>query len=296
MDVRIIELAASQHNRFSRRQLVELGVPTRTINDRVARHVWVQVHQGVFACAPVLDDARGRWMAATLTEESSVLSHASAAAAWGFWSEARDAEIVTRDGSGGPRRIDGVLVYRSETLDGDTTWLHGIPITKVPRTLLDLAAHFRGRLLARCVREAIRLRTTSTTEIMACLLGHHQGRRGSARLAQVVAEYGGLPVHRARSASEVVALQILKRAGVPEPRFNRHVVGEEADFHWPAHRLIIELDGPDFHRDVGEDLRKQAIWEAAGWRVERLPSPVVYEEPERLLALTPVTERPRRAV
>ena len=295
MDVRIIELAARQHNRFSRRQLIELGVPTRTINNQVDRHRWVQVHEGVFAFAPALDDERARWMAATLTEEGSVLSHVSAAAAWGFWQEERNAEIVTRDGSGGPRRIDGVLAYRSDTLDGDVTRLHGIPITTVPRTLLDLAAHFGGGRLARCVREAIRLRLTTTDEVMKCLLGHHRGRRGCRRLARALAEYEGLPIDRARSASEVVALQLLKRAGRPDPRFNRYVAGEEADFHWPAHRLIIELDGPDFHRDVGEDQRKQAIWEAAGLRVYRLPSPVVYEEPERLLALAPTTERPTRA-
>ena len=295
MDVRIIELAARQHNRFARRRLVELGVPTRTINNRVDQNLWVQVHRGVFAFAPVLEDERGRWMAATLTEAGSVLSIVSAAAAWGFWADPRDIEIVTRDGSGGPRRIDGVLVYRSDTLDGDVTHLHGIPITTVPRTLLDLAAHFRGARLARCVREAIRLGLTTTSEVMECLLGRYRGRRGSRRLARALAEYEGLPVNRARSASEVVALQILKRAERPQPRFNQRVAGEEADFHWPAHRLIIELDGPDFHRDVAEDLRKQANWEAAGWRVERLPSPAVFHEPERLLALAPTTERPGRA-
>jgi very-short-patch-repair endonuclease len=295
MDVRIIELAARQHNRFSRRQLAALGVPTRTINARVDQNLWVQVHQAVFAVAPVLDDERGRWMGATLTEENSVLSHASAAAAWGFWSDRRDVEIVTRPGSGGPRRLDGVLVYRSETLAPDTTTLHGIPITAVPRTLLDLAAHFRGSLLSRCVREAIRLRTTSTREVMEALLGRHHGRRGSRRLALTLSRYEGLPIHRARSVSEVVALQILKAHARPDPRFNRRVAGEEADFSWPAHRLIIELDGPDFHRDVGEDRRKQAIWTAAGWRVERLPSPTVFDEPERLLALAPTAERPSRA-
>jgi very-short-patch-repair endonuclease len=201
-------------------------------------------------------------------------------------------ETVTRHGSGGPRTIDGVLVFRSDTLEADITRWHGIPITSVPRTLLDLAAHFRGAKLARCVREALRLERTSMTEVMDSVLGHHRGRRGSRRLAVALAQYEGLPLHRARSTSEVVALQILKRAGRPDPRFNRYVAGEEADFSWRPHRLIIEIDGPDYHRDVGEDLRKQRVWEAAGWKVERLPSPAVFDHPERLLALAPTTERP----
>jgi very-short-patch-repair endonuclease len=291
-DVRVAQLAAQQYNRFSLAQLRDLGIGLDVVRHRLATGRWEAVHEAVFAIAPALGDERSRWMAATLTEGGSVLSHASAAAAWGFWSEPRDVEIVTRPGSGGPRRLDGVLVYRSDTLPRDTTVREGIAITTVARTLLDLAAHFRGARLSRCVREAIRLQTTSTREVMDALLGHHRGRRGSRRLAHTIAAYEGLPVHRARSVSEVLALQLIKQAGRPEPRFNRRVAGEEADFSWRAHKLIIELDGPDFHRDIGEDARKQAIWEAAGWTVERLLSPTVFDRPERFLALVPKTERP----
>ena len=39
----------------------------------------------------------------------------------------------------------------------------------------------------------------------------------------------------------------------------------------------------------GEDARKEAVWRAAGWCVLRVPSEVVYEAPERLLALAPET-------
>ena len=49
----------------------------------------------------VLEDDWGRWMGATLTAPRSVLSHTSAAAAWGFWSLPRQFECVTRAGCGG---------------------------------------------------------------------------------------------------------------------------------------------------------------------------------------------------
>jgi hypothetical protein len=204
-DVRVVELAARQYNRFSRAQAQALGFDERTVSRRVETGRWVAVHEAVLAVAPVLDDDLGRWMGATLTEAGTVLSFASAAAAYGLWDRPRRFEVVTRPGSGGPRRLDGLLVHRSETLDGDTTSWHGIPITTVPRTLLDLAAHVGVKLLARLVREAIRLGLTTTAEIVELLATRHRGRRGSRKLVAVVARYTELPVARCRSGAEVRA-------------------------------------------------------------------------------------------
>ena len=67
---------------------------------------------------------------------------------------------------------------------------------------------------------------------------------------------------------------------------NRKIAGEEADLIWRKRRLIIEIDGGPFHLDVGEDLRKQQIWERAGYTVRRIPSDAVWNEPARLVALT----------
>lgn len=291
-DVRVVELAARQHNRFSRAQLVALGIEDHVVQRRVESGRWVAVHSAVYAIAPVFDDDLGRWTAATLTEPDTFLSRASAAAAWGFWNRRRHVETVTRPGSGGPRRLDGLLVYRSETLAGDVAVRHGIPMTSVVRTLLDLATHLGFPALARAVREAIRLRLTTAPAMVEALGTRYRGRRGSRRLLAVVGRYTGLPVERCRSASEVRALELLRDAGRPAPAVNIKVAGEEADLSWRSHRVIVEIDGPQFHLDAGENARKQQCWERAGWEVRRLPSPDVYEHPERLLALSPTSERP----
>jgi hypothetical protein len=287
-DVRARELAGRQFNRISRAQLLALGFTGRMVDARVASRVLIAVEEGVFAFAPVLEhDPWGPWMGATLTAPGSVLSHASAAAARGFWSLPRDFELVTRPGNGGPRRHGGVLVFRSSTLAGETTELRGIPITTPERTLLDLARHVTDRALARALREAVRLERTSVIAL-ADYLGPARGRRGAARLARSLARYADLPIERARSGAEVRALEILRDAERPPPRLNERIAGEEADLSWPAERLIIEIDGGPFHQDVGEDKRKQAVWEAAGWTVRRLPSDDVYERPELLLGLAPI--------
>ena len=257
------------------------------IERRLASGAWEAVHEAVYAISPALDGDRARWIAATLTEEHSVLSHFSAAALHGWWDRHRVIEVVTRPGSGGPRRLDGVLVHRSDLMDRDLTTIDGIRVTAVPRTLLDLAPHISNAALARCVREAIRLGTTTLLAIMDALTAHLQGRRGCRKLKRVLARYAGLPLDLARSATEVRALELLRDAGRAMPALNRKVAGVEADLVWRRERLIIELDGGPFHQDRGEDERKEAIWRDAGYAVLRVSSEVVWEEPERLLCLTP---------
>jgi hypothetical protein len=288
-DVQLIELAGRQYNRVSRAQLLGLGYSDHAIQHRLRTGRLVVTEEGVLAVPPVLDDDRGRWMEATLTAPETFLSRVSAAAAYGFWSWPRDFETVTRRGSGGPRRLGRVLVYRSETLEDETTRLDGIPITTAERVLLDLATFLSRKALARAVREAVRLQHTSPPAIVDCL-ARHRGERGTGRLQRVLAAYAGLPLHRARSGSEVQALMVLRDAGRALPRLNHEIAGEEADLSWPRHRLIVEIDGGPFHLDAGEDARKEAAWRAAGWSVERLPSEAPYEQPERLLALAPLTE------
>ncbi|HEY6636571.1 MAG TPA: DUF559 domain-containing protein [Solirubrobacterales bacterium] len=290
-DAQIAELAGRQFNRISRRQMIDLGLSDKAITHRVVTGRLVAVEQGVFAIAPVLEDDWGRWMAATLTAPGTVLSHMSAAAAWGLLSVPRRFECVTRPGSGGPRRHGGLLAFRSSTLDGDVTTRRGIPITSVPRTLLDLARAVGDGALARALREAVRLELT-TLGAIGDRLGRYRGRRGSRRLAETVARYAGLPLERARSGAEIRALEVLRGANRPLPRLNARVAGEEADLSWPTKKLIIEIDGAPFHLDAGEDARKQDTWERAGWTVHRIPSDDVYERPERLLRLSPPANVP----
>ena len=261
------------------------------IDRRLASGRLVVVEEAVFAVAPILEhDPWGRWMGATLTSPRSFLSHASGGAAWGFWTRAQQFEIVTRPGNGGPVRHGGVLVFRSRTLEGEVTELNGIPITSVPRTLLDLARQVSDRALARVLREAVRLELTSLDEL-GDFLGRCHGRRGAGRLAAAVARYTGLPLERARRGAEIRAMEVLRDAGRPLPRLNVRIAGEEADLSWASEWLIVEVDGEPFHLDAGEDARKQATWEAAGWTVRRISSDDVYDRPVRLLHVAPDGER-----
>lgn len=285
-DAEIAQVAGAQFNRVSRRQLRELGLTKAAIERRVASGRLVIVEEGVLAIAPVLQhDDLGRWMAATLTCPGSYLSRRSSACAWGILDREGSLITVTRPGNGGPRRFGGVVAYRSSTLAGECTVHRGIPLTTVPRTLLDLASSASRKALARALRESVRLQLTTIHEL-GDRLGDFHRRRGARRLASSIARYSGLPLERARSGAEVRALEVLRDARRPLPRLNTTIAGEEADLSWPALRLIIEIDGRPFHLDRGEDARKESAWREAGWEVRRIPSNDVYDRPARLLELS----------
>jgi hypothetical protein len=285
-DVRLLELLEGQWNRASLTQIEALGYTRLDMSRWVAAGRLRAVHEGVFAGRPFLDDERGRWMAATLTAPGTCLSHASSAALHGFWVRRRQIETVTRPGNGGPRRIDGLFVYRSLTLAGNTMTVDGIPTTTPERAIIEMAPYVDDSGLARAVREAMRIARTDAADLLRAV-DNHARRRGTRRVLRTLARYAGLPVSKARSGAEIRALVVLRDADRPLPRLNEKVAGEEADLIWADERLIIEIDGGPFHQDVGEDRRKEAVWRAAGWTVLRLPSDAVYNAPEELLALAP---------
>lgn len=284
-DVHLASTAGRQHNRVSLAQLHDLGFTNMAIEHRLRTGRLVRRRQGVFAISPVLgSNEDGYWMELTLTAPGSALTRVTAACAFGVLSLRPAIDTIVRPGSGGARLHDGIRVYRSATLAGETTTLRGIPTTTIERTLLDLATCVSDPALARSVREAVRLEHT-TLAALGDALGRFRGRRGSTRLAATIARYAGLPLERARSGAEILALELLREAGRPLPALNIVVAGEEADLVWRHARLIVEIDGGPFHRDVGEDQRKQSCWEAAGWTVRRIPADDVYESPRRLLAV-----------
>jgi len=284
-DVRLLELLERQWNRASLVQMEALGYTRLDVNRRVTAGRLRAVHEAVFAGRPFLDDPRGTWMAATLTAPESYLSHASSAALHGFWDRRRQLETVTRPGSGGPRRLDGLFVYRSLTLAGNTTTVHGIPTTTAERAIIEMAPYLDPRSLGRAMREALRVKTTSAG--LSRAVDRHFARRGTRRVLLALGRYAGVPVARARSGAEIQALIVLRAAGRATPRLNHEIAGEEADLSWPEERLIIEIDGGPFHQDVGEDARKESVWRGAGWTVLRLPSDTVYDAPDQLIALAP---------
>jgi hypothetical protein len=286
MDVRLLELAARQHDLVASWQLRALGWSAKHTEQHARRHHWRRLHRGVYVLTQGTLTRHQRWLAATLTTPDSYLSHGSACAHYGIRRFDRGYETVTRPGDGGRRRIGSLLVFRSTTLAGATTISDGIPITTAERTLVDLAPHLNERQAGRAFREALRLKVTTATGIAAALASQ-QSARGTSQLRELTRRYGHLPYARTRSNPEARALEVLHDAGAPPPLVNVRIAGEEADLAWPKPRVIVEIDGPQYHRFRDEDARKEQRWRSAGYDVRRIASDLVYDRPDLLLALAP---------
>jgi very-short-patch-repair endonuclease len=162
-----------------------------------------------------------------------------------------------------------------------TTW-HGDPTTTAPHAVLDLAASpSTDEVFARTLHEA-EVQNWVTHEQLRTELERHPTHPGRARLERELG-WGPTPT---RSPPEDRLVDLLRRRGFTNVETNARIAGLprwiEVDVLFPAHKLVIAVDGDRFRRTHyrrKRDARKRAIVEAAGLRVIRLVPDDV--EPER---------------
>jgi len=191
---------------------------------------------------------------------TAVLSHRSAAALWGLRADPATRIDVTVPGSS--RKSRGhIRVHRARRLDPeDVTVIDGIPVTSLPRTLIDLAAVVYRETLIKVI-EASERRELFDLEAIDNAIARVPTGKGVKRLRSALAAYRPPPTTKSRLERDV--LKRLHARGVPEPHINSIVHGEEADLHWPNARLVVELDGAPYHRsprELARDRRKDVIW------------------------------------
>jgi hypothetical protein len=282
-DVRPEPIAARQDGVVARWQLRHAGMSPKAIE------TWTgglrSLHDGVYVTGCGSVTQRQRWWAAVLTAPGTVLSHASAGALL-LLRRNPGVETVTRVGTRGRLTEPGLRVSYSLVLRDQIVSCGGLPVTRVERTIIDLWPHLPARERPRLLREALRLRRTTTAQMLRALRAH-RGRRGVAGLRAEVERLAPLALDRCRSDAEALAVALLHDAGVDPPEINRNINGHEADLSWPAHRLIVEVDGPSFHVLRDADLEKTRRWERAGYSVRRILSNDLCAEPAALLRLAP---------
>lgn len=260
------------------------------------------VHQGVWLSgdAPLTDWQR--WKAATITADGTRLSDWSGAAFLGLRTSDRWPTTVKRKGQGGPRfypanprRLGSLRVSFAGKVEADTIMRDEIPVLHAGRIALDLMESVGEPTGRRMLRDTLRLKLATPQELQLLVAKHH-GRRGIVDFRRYVHDYTGLGLDRTRSDAEALALDLLRLAGVDTPAVNVVVAGGEGDLVYFERRLILELDGPQYHQFLLEDAIKQARWERAGWVVRRLPTDEVYDRPHLLLdeAARPVSEAERQ--
>jgi very-short-patch-repair endonuclease len=152
------------------------------------------------------------------------------------------------------------------------------PPAATPRSLLDLADHLDDAALARAVNEA-RLHRRLDLDTLEELLARSPGR-STTRLRPFV-QRRTAPT---RSAFEDAFLAMVERYDLPCPEVNARVAGHEVDVLWREQRLVVELDGRDYHDgdDAFEsDRDRDAELLATGYWVLRVTWLRLTEQPAR---------------
>lgn len=281
--LRISQIATKQGGPISREQLLELDVTKPTIKSWLRSRRLHSRYRGVYLLGHEAITPKGVVMAAVLAYgDEAVLGYRSASDWRGFYRTSRRAVDVIVPGRSKAKQ-DGIDLHLVRSLDPrDVTEHEGVPITTVPRTLLDLAEVLYPRQLKRAVEEADRMELFDLNA-MDELLARSPGRHGLKPLRSLLADFEYDPL--TRSEFEALFFDFCIEYDLPRPAMNVPIAGCVADAHWPGTNLVVELDGYGFHRHRAAfetDREKTAVLEDAGYRVLRVTYRQLTREPATL--------------
>ena len=253
-------------------QLAAVGINHNAIGIRCRRGMLHRLHHGIYLYGPGNLLPGTRELAAVLAGgPSAVVSHLAAAGLWSLVRYAdREGVHITAVGRS-PRSRAAIHIHRVADLPPDERRLkNGIPVTSPARTLLDFASQASGDELERAIAEAYALRLTTEAELRR-VLNRHPHRAGARALRLELDRERGPAL--TRSEAERLMKLLAREADLPPPLTNRMIAGYRADFVWPEQRLIVEVDGFQFHGHrlaFERDRKRDAAHVLAGYRVIRI--------------------------
>lgn len=278
LDAAIAAVATRQLGYITRQQLLRLGLTPSGIDHRLRAGRLIRVYAGVYAVGAVPTLPIPRAAAAVLAcGAGAALSHFSALCLWG-WHKTWDVpyHVTVRSNHTRP----GIRVHRSTALAREDVRRHlGIRVTSPARTVLDVAPRLSGPALRRVVREARLSRYMRQSEL-ADVVARFPRHPGAARLKPFIEAPSG----PTRSEFEDAFLVFCHDHGLPRPRTNVRIAGHLVDAVFDAERLIVELDGYEFHggRDSFEtDRDRDADTLAAGHATVRITWERMLKRPRR---------------
>jgi len=256
----------------ARTQLAAAGLSIRTVDRLLEFGRLVALHRGVYAVGHAQLRPDGHQLAAVLAcGDGALLSHRSAAAAWGLLDDGGARSHVTVPaGRATGLTLPGLVVHRARLAEVDLAERNGVPLTSVARTLVDVAGSGPRRLVARAVDAAL-VQQLYDQGAVDEILRRERGRRGVAVLRTVL-EVRHPDAHRTRSELEAVALEKLLLGELPLPRVNAWLPGPdlEVDLIWEEPMFVVELDGRRYHAHrARRDAERDARLSAHGYRVRR---------------------------
>jgi len=261
-------LASRQHGVAAVWQMIRLRVPRTDVDEWVREHRDSRVHRGVYGTPTLL----GRFMAAALAVgPGAAVSHLSGLRVWAMRPQQPEDEEphpveVSAPGPGGRRERDGMVICRRQALE--RVRCLGIPVTTPTQSLLD----------ARLPRHEA-YRALEAAEQVGLKIDWDRLRGPELHEVRDVLRLGLRPT---RSDAEARFLFLCRDHGIEMPIVNSMLNGVETDFHWPRARLVVEVDGWEFHKEreaFERDRDRGLIHRISGWEVIRVSASQLVRTP-----------------
>ena len=281
VDQRIARLGSRAKGIVTHAELIAAGITAKEIRGRRARGSLLPVFRGVYRVGHAAPSIEATYMAAVKAcGDGAVVSGLAAAHLLGIVRGAPPPSEVTTTKE---RSVPGIAVRQSRRLNArDRTRCRGIPVTSVPRTLVDLAAVVDEEALARACHEA-RVKYGTRPEHVEAALARKSTARGSAALRRVLR--GDARVLLSKLEKGFIAL--LEARDLPLPETNKPKDGHFVDCRWPDYELTVELDSYRYHSTRHaweEDRKREREAYARGDQFRRYTWRDVFEDPAQMLA------------
>jgi hypothetical protein len=278
---KLARLASQSHGVVTRSELLAAGLSRDEIRHRLRRGSLIAEYRGVYRVGHRAPSVEARYMAAVRAcGDGAVLSGLAAAYLLGLLRGPPSAPEVTAPTE---RQVRGVRTRRARRISRrDVTVWRGIPVTSVPRTLVDIASVLPFDALARAVHEA-GIRHHTTPDQVEAALARQPNARNASTLRRVL--HGDAHVTLSRLESRF--LKLLRDNGLPLPLTNRPAGTKYVDCRWPDQCLTVELDSYRYHRSRHaweQDRRREREAHARGDDFRRYTYDDVTEQPAVVLA------------
>ncbi len=288
-DKNAIQIAVAQGGVIRLDQALECGLGTESITRRVRSGHWQRISRSAYRLVDV-DSPGQRVRAAVAVLPQAVASHETAAELHSIPRLPTGRAVVTVP-SKTTHSFPGVIIHRTRDLaDTHTTVVSGLPVTTIPRTIVDLAAQLHPRHLEAIVDDLTASRRLDIAELSNLVKSvARKGKPGSASLRRLI---GTRQDRRVAAASrlERLGLAVLIDAGLPQPRMEYPAPWDETrrlDAAYPDAKVGIEWDSTTWHTQVAAFQRdrvrdRQALLHS--WRVFRFTWHDVTEQPYDVVA------------
>ena len=246
VEEKIARLATRSKGIVTRKELLEAGVTVDQVTFRLRNGLLIPVHRGVYRAGHAAPSTEATYLAAVKACGSDAYLLGRAAAYHQALTPLARTPPPPEVMCGTERRVQGVRTRHVRDIHPlEVAEYRGIPITTVPRTLLDFAATAPEEEVARAVHEAQVKHRTKPSYVLA-VLDRHPRMKGTGKLRRALS--GETPVTLSRL--ETRFLELLRAAAItPPPEVNRRAGSKRVDFRWPG-VLTVELDSFTFHNSL----------------------------------------------